>query len=153
LLKYLSKKDLQQIIRVSDACNKTREMLLENYSVPKVVMPENCSVSYVNVADLPRFDADNIHKIKLKKLLGDLSKDQRRALIAIMWIGRGDFAPDFSRAFEATKVISNQGDIQYLLGKGARRIRCLRRSNTHRRQHHSRGDDSGDLARTYLKIV
>jgi len=119
LLKYLSKKDLQQIIRVSDASNKTREMLLENYSVPKVVMPENCSVSYVNVADLPRFDADNIHKIKLQKLLGDLSKDQRRALIAIMWIGRGDFAPDFSKAFEATKVISNQGDIQYLLGKGA----------------------------------
>jgi hypothetical protein len=94
-------------------------MLLENYSVPKVVMPEDCSVSYVNVADLPRFDTDNIHKIKLQKLLGDLSKDQRRALIAIMWIGRGDFAPDFGKAFEATKVISNQGDIPYLLGKGA----------------------------------
>jgi hypothetical protein len=119
LLKYLSKRDLQQIIRVSDAYDKTREMLLENYSVPKVLMPENCDVSYVNVADLPNVDADNIHKIKLRNLLGDLSKDQRRALIAIMWIGRGDFASDFSRAFEATKVISNQGDIQYLLGKGA----------------------------------
>lgn len=36
-----------------------------------------------------------------------------------MWIGRGDFEPNLVQAFNATQIISNDGDVRYLMGKGA----------------------------------
>lgn len=56
--------------------------------------------------------------IELKNLINDLEPDQQKEVIALMYIGRGDFEKDqWSAALQQTHNISPSGRADYLISK------------------------------------
>ena len=54
---------------------------------------------------------------ELRELIGDLNVDEAADLIALMWVGRGDYeAAEFPEAVEQARLRGNRDTAKYLLG-------------------------------------
>ena len=62
-------------------------------------------------------ESDDMTAEELRELIGDLNVDEAAALVAIVWIGRGDYSADeWTEAVAAAQARSNRRTAQYLLG-------------------------------------
>ncbi|WP_428523804.1 DUF3775 domain-containing protein [Roseibium sp.] len=62
-------------------------------------------------------ESDNLSNEELRELLEDLNVDEAAELVAITWIGRGDFeAEDFAQAVQEAKDRAVGSTASYLLG-------------------------------------
>ncbi|WP_420340192.1 DUF3775 domain-containing protein [Roseibium sp.] len=62
-------------------------------------------------------ESDNLSDEELRELLEDLNVDEAAELVAITWIGRGDFeAEDFAQAVQEAKDRAVGSTASYLLG-------------------------------------
>lgn len=62
-------------------------------------------------------ETDDLSDEELKELIEDLNVDEAAELVAITWIGRGDFeAEDFSQAVEQARERAVGSTASYLLG-------------------------------------
>lgn len=61
--------------------------------------------------------ADDPSFAEIKATVDDLEPDQQVALVALMWLGRGDYAADeWEAALEAARESGNARTAEYLLG-------------------------------------
>ncbi|MEI5680868.1 MULTISPECIES: DUF3775 domain-containing protein [unclassified Mesorhizobium] len=61
--------------------------------------------------------ADNLMAEELSELINDLNVDEAAELIALMWIGRGDYdASEWSEALAEARQRGNKRTAKYLLG-------------------------------------
>ncbi len=61
--------------------------------------------------------ADNLMAEELRELINDLNVDEAAELIALMWIGRGDYdASEWSEALAEARQRGNRRTAKYLLG-------------------------------------
>jgi Protein of unknown function (DUF3775) len=65
--------------------------------------------------DVIEEDADNVVEQELKAALGALNIDEQLDLIALMWLGRGDFA-SFAQAREEAEDMRDKHIPSYLMG-------------------------------------
>jgi len=62
-------------------------------------------------------ETENLTEQELRQLIGELNVDEAAELIAIMWIGRGDYdASEFAEAVSEARRRGNRGTAKYLLG-------------------------------------
>ncbi|MEQ8658531.1 MAG: DUF3775 domain-containing protein [Hyphomicrobiales bacterium] len=62
-------------------------------------------------------EAEDLTGEELRELIDDLNTDEAGSLVAIAWVGRGDFeANDFDAAFEAAKERAEGSTSAYLMG-------------------------------------
>ncbi|MGI9258494.1 MAG: DUF3775 domain-containing protein [Gammaproteobacteria bacterium] len=62
-------------------------------------------------------DADDLVYQELKTTIDDLEPDQQVSLVALMWLGRGDFsAEEWDSAFERAGESWNDRSAEYLIG-------------------------------------
>ena len=60
---------------------------------------------------------ENLTEQELRQLIGDLNVDEAAELIALMWIGRGDYdASEFAEAVNEARLRGNRRTAKYLLG-------------------------------------
>ncbi len=60
---------------------------------------------------------ENLTEEELKQLIGDLNVDEAAELVALVWIGRGDFDPaEWTEAVTAARERGNHRTAKYLLG-------------------------------------
>lgn len=60
---------------------------------------------------------ENLTSVELRELIGDLNVDEAAELVALAWIGRGDFdAAEFADAVEEARRRGRRGTAKYLLG-------------------------------------
>ena len=60
--------------------------------------------------------ADPVY-LELKNAIGDLEPDQQVSLVALMWLGRGDFvASEWAKALERAGDSWNERTAEYLIG-------------------------------------
>ncbi|TPM27005.1 DUF3775 domain-containing protein [Mesorhizobium sp. B2-3-4] len=61
--------------------------------------------------------AENLTEEELRELINDLNVDEAAELIALAWIGRGDYdASEWSEAVAAARERANKRTAKYLLG-------------------------------------
>jgi hypothetical protein len=61
--------------------------------------------------------AEDLTSEELSQLIGDLNVDEAAELVALMWIGRGDYdAAEFAEAVAEARNRGNRRTAQYLLG-------------------------------------
>lgn len=61
--------------------------------------------------------ADNPTEEELTAALNSLDDDQRIEILALMWLGRGDFEPEeWRQALAQARETRNEGEIFYLIG-------------------------------------
>ena len=71
---------------------------------------------------------------ELRELIGDLNVDEAAELVAIMWIGRGDYdAAEFAEAVAEARGRGNRRTAKYLLGFPLARRLAGRGSRSDRR--------------------
>jgi hypothetical protein len=62
-------------------------------------------------------DDENMDEDALRAFIADLNEDEQASLIALAWIGRGDYAgPDFEEARSLAKERNIRDPAEYLLG-------------------------------------
>ncbi|MBA5777901.1 DUF3775 domain-containing protein [Stappia sp. F7233] len=62
-------------------------------------------------------EADDLSEEELRELIEDLNVDESAELVAIAWIGRGDFdAGDFEQAVEEARDRAVRSTAKYLIG-------------------------------------
>lgn len=60
---------------------------------------------------------DDMTDEELRELIADLNVDEAAELVAIVWVGRGDYeAEDFPQAVEDAKDRANSSTAKYLMG-------------------------------------
>jgi len=63
-----------------------------------------------------KFDADPYYQ-EIKTTVEDLEPDQQMTLVALMWVGRGDFSMDeWDDAYKEAEENWNENTAEYLLG-------------------------------------
>jgi len=78
--------------------------------------PETLSDSHAHDG-LAEEESDDLSSEELRELIDDLNIDEASELVAITWIGRGDFeAGDFDQAVEEAKDRAVNSTSSYLLG-------------------------------------
>ena len=61
--------------------------------------------------------SENLASVELRELIGDLNVDEAAELIALMWVGRGDFdAAEWTEALAAARERGNRRTSSYLMG-------------------------------------
>ena len=62
-------------------------------------------------------ETENLTEQELRQLIGDLNVDEAAELVALAWIGRGDFdAAEFAEAVGEARQRGNKRTAKYLLG-------------------------------------
>lgn len=62
-------------------------------------------------------ETENLTEQELRQLIGDLNVDEAAELVALAWIGRGDFdAAEFEDAVNEARLRGNKQTAKYLLG-------------------------------------
>jgi hypothetical protein len=62
-------------------------------------------------------DDENMDEDALRAFIADLNEDEQASLIALAWVGRGDYAgPDFEEARTLAKERNIRDPAEYLLG-------------------------------------
>lgn len=62
-------------------------------------------------------ESDDMTEDELRSLIGDLNVDEAAALVALVWIGRGDFSGgEWEEALAAARGRANKRTADYLLG-------------------------------------
>lgn len=62
-------------------------------------------------------DDENMDEDALRAFIADLNEDEQASLIALAWVGRGDYAgPDFEEARSLAKERNIRDAAEYLLG-------------------------------------
>lgn len=60
---------------------------------------------------------DNPAELELAQVLTDLNNDQQAELLALLWVGRGDFSRDsWPEALRAARAARNERIVRYFLG-------------------------------------
>ncbi|SHM28108.1 DUF3775 domain-containing protein [Roseibium suaedae] len=60
---------------------------------------------------------DDMTEEELRELIADLNVDEAAELVAVVWVGRGDYeAEDFPQAVEDAKDRANASTAKYLMG-------------------------------------
>jgi len=60
---------------------------------------------------------DNPAELELARVLTDLNNDQLAELLALLWVGRGDFSRDsWPEALRAARAARNERIVRYFLG-------------------------------------
>jgi hypothetical protein len=63
-------------------------------------------------------EEENLGEAELRALLGDLNVDEAAEMVALMWIGRGDYEPaEFAEAVEEARRRDIKRTADYLLGQ------------------------------------
>ncbi|PSJ60547.1 DUF3775 domain-containing protein [Kumtagia ephedrae] len=62
-------------------------------------------------------EAENLTEEELRELIDDLNVDEAAELVALMWVGRGDYeAAEWAEAVAAARERGNRRTSKYLLG-------------------------------------
>ena len=91
----------------------------EFHAKEEVVLPDDAS----NFSDDMAFQvladhADDLSFEEVKQLIDGLEPDQQTSLVALMWVGRGDFSADeWDAAFEEAREMWTPHTAEYLLSR------------------------------------
>lgn len=77
--------------------------------------PEREGFNKIDTDEMMRFFQEPLRD-DFRKVIADLSQNQKRELSAIVWLGRGDF-DDFQSAYDYAKGFDGQDTASYLEGK------------------------------------
>lgn len=115
----LTAMSLVQVPAISEAAQARAQdaRAMEQYLHPNRSNDDLSPIDLSEVADT----YNSIERTKLVEILKALSPSQRKELLALMFVGRGDTA-DFSAALEQASLVSDDGDVAYLAAKPLQRF-------------------------------
>jgi hypothetical protein len=119
LLQHLSVDRIRFIAETARRAVEAQDSLLNKAKV----VDKNDDYDLINeqtTATLDTLDAslENRPLAELRQLVSELSDDERMELMAVMWVGRGDFDPNsFDDAVQHARSVSDAGDVDMIAEK------------------------------------
>jgi Protein of unknown function (DUF3775) len=120
VLQHITVDDVQEIARLSKEAREAQDLLLNKVRVMDKAEDE-ALISEQTLGTLDSLDVSlNSPPLdELKERLDALSDEARHELMAVMWIGRGDYVADeWDDALTRARAASDTGDVDYLSEKG-----------------------------------
>lgn len=120
LLDRITPDEIREIARLSKAAREAQDRLLNKMKIEdKFKDQKELALEVAGTLGSLEASAGNGSLQLLKKRLASLPPEARHELLAVLWIGRGDFAPrEWQEALDEAQGRSTDGDVDYIAERG-----------------------------------
>ncbi len=118
MLVHLTRAKVEKIARLAEAANRARTEFLKKKNIGQKVSGDRIigagDLSLKHLHDAKR----EPNKVELERAIDSLSKDELMELMALMWVGRGNYdRGTWQVALDHAKKTSNSESSRYVSGK------------------------------------